>query len=93
MGILKGMKEVENNDVRVYSIKDNLVGRYMAPFYAESDEEAIRFFKTQINTIPLWKNNANDFELYHLGNFDQKNGLYYNIEENCKIIDGKSVKE
>lgn len=80
-------------DIRVYAIKDRLVGKFLAPFYAETNAEAVRFFKSQLNNITLWKDNSKDFELYYLASFDEAKGLYYNMEEIELVAAGDNVKE
>lgn len=75
----------------VYAIKDEINNRFMQPNFIRSDVEAERLFKYQLNENPIWKSNAADFGLYHLGTFDEENGF-----KDCqikKVCGGLSVKE
>lgn len=73
-----------------YAVKDELVGKYLAPVMMMTDEEAMRQFKTQVNTIPLWKENPSDWGLYKIGQFNDANGdLILSPME--KLASGRSV--
>lgn len=72
-----------------YVVKDELAGTFLAPTLMNNEELAKRQFKTQINTIELWKQNSSDFSLYRLGTFNDETGeIKYNPE---KIVGGRSV--
>lgn len=58
----------------ICAVKDDLTNVYMQPVFSESIPEIERIFKHQINTIPLWKENAKDFSLWTLGRFDDNTG-------------------
>ena len=75
----------------IYTVKDELTNRFMQPTFIESENEAKRLFKHQINNIELWKSNAEDFSLYKIGTFDQKTGTIIGINPE-KIIGGRSVR-
>lgn len=73
----------------LYAVKDELSQMFLAPTTFNSEEEAKRMFKTQINTINLWKENSSDFSLFRIGTWNNETGeLISNIE---KIINGRSV--
>lgn len=55
--------------MKLYSIYDIVSKRYNAPFLAESDDVAIRQFKSGVSSHPF----AYDFELYCVGNVDLEN--------------------
>ena len=81
---------------RMYSVKDELTGKYMEPLYVDETEDlslcdqiAIRQFKSQINNIQLWKDNANDYSLYYVGRFNDEAGTEAVPVE--KITSGRSV--
>lgn len=78
---------------KMYSVKDELTGKFMSPMFTEdletSDKEAIRQFKSNLNNIKLWRDNPNDYSLWFVGKFDDKFGAYADVTE--KIIDGRSV--
>lgn len=80
-------------EYKMYSVKDELTGKFMSPMFTEdletSDKEAIRQFKSNVNNIKLWKDNPNDYSLWLVGRFDDKSGAEAVAAE--KIIDGRSV--
>lgn len=77
----------------MYSVKDELTGKFMNPLFVEvsemSNQLAIRQFKSQINNIQLWKDNPNDYSLYLVGIFDDEHGTETSVVE--KICSGRSV--
>lgn len=75
----------------IVAVKDELTETFLQPTFGEDLNALIRIFKTQINTLPIWKDNPTDFSLYQLGHFDQQTGNI--IPEIKKIISGHSVKE
>lgn len=74
-----------------YAVKDTLTNIYRQPTLMMSDEEATRQFKSNVNNIPLWKDNPSDFELWNLGEFDETTGeIWYKPN---KITNGRAVLE
>lgn len=77
----------------MYSVKDELTGKFMNPMFVEqgdfSKPQAIRQFKSNVNNIPLWKDNPNDYSLYLVGSFDDESGAESSVIE--KITSGRSV--
>lgn len=77
----------------MYSVKDELTGKFMNPLFVEEGEIAnqlaIRQFKSQLNNIQLWKDNPNDYSLYMVGIFDDEHGAEAGILE--KVCSGRSV--
>lgn len=74
----------------IYAVKDELTNTFMQPVFVEKEDEILRTFKFQINNIPLWKDNAEDYSLFYLGTFDQDSGTLIG-EFPKKIIGGRSV--
>lgn len=81
--------------INIYSIKDTKVGAFKSPFYAQNNMVAMRSLKNAVND----KNggelylNAEDFQLFNLGEFDDITGqITNNVEFICNAIDLK-VKE
>lgn len=73
----------------IVAVFDNLAEGFLQPTFIESVAEAERLFTHQINSIPLWKDNAGDYDLYTLGRYDAESG---NINpEIHKIINGRAV--
>lgn len=77
----------------MYSVKDELTGKFMSPMFVErndyAEDEAIRQFRSNVNNIKLWKDNPNDFALYLVGMFDDETGA--SACAISKIIAGRSV--
>lgn len=73
----------------IYAVKDELTNKFMQPFYYETDSEATRTFKTNVNNIKIWHDNPSDYSLYRLGSFDQSNGNITSELE--KVVNGRSV--
>lgn len=77
----------------MYSVKDELTGKFMSPMFVERDDTAenvaIRQFKSNVNTIKLWKDNPNDYSLYLVGLFNDETGA--SATAISKIISGRSV--
>lgn len=77
----------------MYSVKDELTGKFMNPMFVEEEEHAqvlaIRQFTSNVNNIQLWKDNPNDYSLYLVGKFDDESGAEATAIE--KIISGRSV--
>lgn len=76
---------------RIYAVKDELTATFLQPVFVEKEDEILRIFTYQINNTPIWKDNASDFSLYYLGNFDSDSGtIIADIPK--KIISGHSVR-
>lgn len=75
--------------LNLYAVKDELANNFLSPTLISDDNLAKRQFKTQINTLDLWRENASDFSLYMLGSFNEETGeIIPKIE---KIAGGRSV--
>lgn len=70
-----------------------MTNKFMTPLFVEESENADRIatrqFQSNLNDIPLWKNNPNDFSLYKVGIFNDEEGAAATVIE--KIISGRSV--
>ena len=77
----------------MYSVKDEMTGKFMNPLFIEAEEQAdnlaIRQFKSNLNNIQLWKDNPNDYSLYLVGQFDDEKGA--KVSPLIKIVTGRSV--
>ena len=56
------------------SIKDKVTNEFLSPVYVHNQEEAARLFKYQLNNTELWKDNADQFEMYTIGILDTNTG-------------------
>lgn len=63
------------SEVYIYSIKDKVTGEFMNPFYCRNEDEAKRIFAHNISKIEIWKENAEQFELYDLGLLNTETGI------------------
>lgn len=73
-----------------FAVKDELAETFYAPSLFNTEAEATRNFKTAINNNPIWRDNASDFSLYKLGEFDDVTGMI--TSELHKVCSGHSVK-
>lgn len=74
----------------IYAVKDELTNKFMEPQFIFDEKEALRLFKYQVNTIPLWTMNATDYSLFKIGTYDQATGTIIGIQPE-KVIGGRSV--
>lgn len=58
----------------IVSVKDKTMGEFMNPMFVHNQEEAKRLFKYQLTSNPIWKDNAEQFEMYDLGLLDTQTG-------------------
>lgn len=73
----------------IVAVKDELTNTFLQPTFGDNLDSLTRIFKTQINTLPIWKDNPTDFSLYQIGHFDQETGEI--IPDLLKITSGHSV--
>lgn len=76
-----------------YSVKDLKAGYFNPPFYAHTHGEAERSFKTTVNnpqtSVHMY---PSDFDLYHVGSFDDQTGTLIPATPE-HIINGVAVKD
>lgn len=77
---------------KVVAVKDELTNSFLQPTFIESIEEAERLFAYQINNIGIWKENPEDYSLYHIGSYDQETGSLIGINP-VKVAGGRSVRK
>lgn len=77
--------------LKFFAVKDELANRFLAPTLMSSEAEAKRQFKSQINNIPMWKDNPSDFSLFALGEFNDETGELTSKVE--KLAGGRSVAD
>lgn len=73
----------------IVAVYDNLTEAYLEPHFFGTLAEAQRVFEYQINSIPLWKANAGDYELWSLGKFNAETGVI--MSECHKYCNGRSL--
>ena len=65
----------------LYSIKDELEG-FTPPVICKDDQNAKRWFKTQLENNPLMKGNPTDFSIWLIGYFHTGKGIIRALPEN-----------
>ena len=75
---------------QIVAVKDELSEAFLSPIFVGKNEEGIRSFAWQVNNNKIWKDNAADFSLYHLGTFDEISGTVIG-EKPTKLAGGRSV--
>lgn len=73
----------------IVAVYDNLAEAFMQPNFMSSLAEAQRLFEYQVNNINLWKENAEDYELWSLGTYNAEEGSF--TSEKHKLIKGTAV--
>ena len=79
-------------NMKIYSIKDTKVGAFKSPFYSHNDSVAIRSLQNVVNDPNAGELhlNAEDFQLYRLGEFNDITGdILSNVEFVANAIDLK----
>lgn len=66
------------------SVHDITTSTFRAPFYAMNEEDAKRAFRMILNSNDLMKQNPSDFELYHVGLWDDETGIY-DLDQSGKV--------
>lgn len=73
----------------IIAVFDNLTESFLQPTFVGSVPEAERLFEYQINSIDLWKANAQDYDLFSLGKYNPETGAIQS--EVHKLVNGKSL--
>ena len=73
----------------IVAVYDNLTESFLQPTFVPTLAEAQRIFEYQINSIPLWKANASDYDLYSLGTYNAEEGSFISLKH--KICKGPAV--
>lgn len=64
--------------IRLYSIKDRLLGAFLAPFSARADVEAVRQLRASMQDPQMAKSglvtSPQDYDLYYVATFDDETG-------------------
>ncbi len=74
---------------QVYSIRDAKTEIFNAPFYKTNEGEAERDFRTVVNDSATSINRyPQDYDLYHLGSFNDIDGKFLALDTPCHVIKG-----
>lgn len=67
--------------IRLYSLKDRLLGAFLAPFPARADVEAVRQLKNSLKDPQMAQSqlvqHKEDYDLYYVGIFDDETGEFF----------------
>ena len=73
---------------QLYSVYDTVACVFNKPFTEHNDESAIRAFKATAADQP----HIGDYALYHLGEYDDNNGVITPVTAPTRIISGLDIK-
>lgn len=75
------------------AIKDRALDAYMRPFFAHSVGQAVRMFQDEINNNQgEMHKHPDDYDLYHLGLWDDKTATFAACEAPEQVAIGKQYK-
>lgn len=78
---------------QIYSVRDEAVESFGVPFFSATEAGATRSFRMVCNDPSSTVHHCpGDFALYHIGEFDDENGLFNPIHP-ALVIRGSSFKE
>ena len=79
--------------LNMVAVRDRAANAFQQPFYVAALGQAIRAFQDGINRDEQMKNHPDDFDLYHLGYYDDETGLFTNLDGGPKqIAIGKQLR-
>lgn len=61
--------------MKLYSIKDTVVGHFRSPAQFNNDSEAIRAVKYALKSVNDLSRNCKDYQMWCLGEFDTETGV------------------
>lgn len=65
---------MEKNVFEMYCVKDTVADNFLEPLFVNNEAQAKRWFASNLKNIPLWNENAEQFELYRIGQWDGNQG-------------------
>lgn len=78
-----------NSLLQLYTVFDNKVGAFAAPFVCRAKGEAIRSFQQACSDDNLpFKKAPGDYVLYYVGGWDDQNGRLMPIEMPERVVSG-----
>lgn len=80
--------------MKLYAVKDVLVGSFMQPVAMQNDEVAVRSLKIAANDPNAFKENKKDIQLWYLADYNPETGVITNNEPYCigNLVDFIEVK-
>lgn len=82
--------------IQIVSVRDSAADAFMNPFFVQTTGMAIRSFRDEVNRHAegnIIASHPGDFELFHLGDFDQTSGLFQLFERPVMLIRAKDCVE
>lgn len=80
--------------MQIFAIRDRALGAYMQPWVAQTPGQATRMFQDELgsNESPMNKH-PDDYDLYHIGEFNQDTGVLIPKESAQLLASGKNLKQ
>jgi len=79
----------------VIAIYDRAADAFGRPFFVAALGQGIRSFQDEVNRAaqdnPMY-NHPDDFDLFHLGTWDDHDGKFFNLPEPKQLAIGKQLK-
>lgn len=76
----------------IYTVRDRAVGAFLTPFFARSDNEALRSFRDACSDPNhQFNKHLTDFSLFRSGTFDDSNGVVEALPVPDRIITGEAI--
>lgn len=77
---------------QIFAIKDHALDAYMRPWYAQTIGQAIRMFQDEINNPQgEMHKHADDYDLYHLGEWNEETAEFQNNGTPKQVARGKEL--
>lgn len=74
----------------VVSVYDRALDAFGQPWFVPALGAAIRAFSDEVNNVGSPPNkHPDDYDLYHLGEFDESTGAFTNLEKPVQLAIGK----
>ncbi|AXH73143.1 MAG: nonstructural protein [Microviridae sp.] len=78
----------------IFAVKDSATAAFMQPFFCVTPAQALRSFGDAVNgdrQSPIAQH-PDDYDLYHLGEFDDQSGQVESLKRPRQLARGKDVK-
>lgn len=82
--------------MEIFTVKDNKAGTFNTPFFQPTDVHALRAFKAEVNRVHdtnMMYLYPEDFELWHIGTFDEKSGKLESQSARGILAKGQGLKQ
>lgn len=78
--------------IQVVSIYDRALDAFSRPVFVNSVGQAIRSFGDEVNNVQSeMSKHPDDYDLYHLGSFDDSSGKFVCLDEPKQLALGKQL--